>query len=230
MRSAWLGSPAQRVVEVQFWKPGDCFVVPEGTHVVLNGEALQLVSAGGRRPDTSHLRRPDAIRGIEIAAPNCEPALFRSQPFAPAPARSDRIVVEMSGHSGAVEIEGLLAERTLRVVSGPVERGKPVTLEWAPRSDVWPSRIVGAEVQIADADQKTILVAGSALKMKPGLFQFQLPDVKSNRVALSVNRGATQPYARVKRCSGFRECQSRAVMGPMPLEVEVVGTGSSNPG
>jgi hypothetical protein len=229
VRTAWLGSPAQRVVEVQFWKTGDCFVVPEGTRVVLNGEALLLVSAGGRRPDTSHLRRPNAIRVVEISAPNCEPALFRSQPFATAPAGRDRIEVEMSGGRGVVELENLRMARELRVISGPVEPRKAVTLEWLPRSDVWPSSVVGAQVLIDVAGQQQIVVSGSELQAKAGRFQFQLPGLTAPRVALSVNSGATQPYARVTRCSGFRECKSGEVLGPSPLEVELVASSAGSP-
>ena len=37
VRTEWVGSPAQRVVQVEFWKPGKCFVIPNGTRVLLNG-------------------------------------------------------------------------------------------------------------------------------------------------------------------------------------------------
>ena len=47
VRAAWVGSPAQRVVQVNFWEAGDCFVIPNGTRVLLNGKALRLTMAGG---------------------------------------------------------------------------------------------------------------------------------------------------------------------------------------
>ena len=224
VRCVFDGRPERRrVVEVEFWKSGDCFIVPEGTRVALNGQLLQLVSLGARRAQSSEFRNPKAVQP-GISAPNCEPALFRSQALVPTPARLDQIVVQMSGDSGTIEIEGLLAERTLSISSGPVQRGKPVTLEWAPRSDVWPTRIIGAEVKIVEADGKATLIAGSALRMEPGRFQFELPNVAPGRVAISVNPGATSPYAPVKSCRGFHECVSREASWPYPLEVEVVAT------
>ena len=48
VRAAWVGSPAQRVVQVNFWEDGDCFVIPSGTRVLLNGKALRLTMAGGK--------------------------------------------------------------------------------------------------------------------------------------------------------------------------------------
>jgi hypothetical protein len=215
----------RRVVQVEFYKSGDCFVIPPGTSVALNGQLLELVSAGARRqPSTDFgpgFRNPGKLQGIDLAIPNCEPALFRSQEFVPTPARRDELVIQMSGDTGRIEIESLLAERTVSVVSGPVQRGKPVTLQWAPRSDVWPSQLIDPEVKIAD-NQRQISIMGPALHARRGQFQFEMPQVTSNRVKVTVEPGSQAPYAPVKVCRGIGECVSKRVVGPSPIDIDVM--------
>jgi hypothetical protein len=86
----WTGNPMRRVIDVQFSTPGDCFVIPDGTSVALNGAPLKIVSRGRKISDTSTFVR------VKIPAPTCEPALFRSEPFEAA-GGTDRIEVENEG-------------------------------------------------------------------------------------------------------------------------------------
>ena len=216
VRSRWSGSPAERVVEVQFWKTGDCFVTPEGTRVSLNGTPLQMITAGRKLSETTRALR------VQIPVPNCEPALFRSGPLAVGAARIDRVDVEMSGKKGFVEIEALLVDRSLRLDSPRLERGKEVTLEWLPRSDLWPDEIIQPELRIDGPGMERITVTGPALRLEKGRFRFRLPDVRPGRVTLSVHPGARLPSARVAKCRGFAECKSGDVPGPAPIEAEVV--------
>src|SRR5207244_2502829 len=138
----WVASPMRRVIDVQFWKPGECFVIPDGAVVQLNGTPLKMVSRGRKISTTSRFLR------VQISAPTCEPALFRSEPFAAGTGETDRIDVEMFGHKGLVEVAGLRTSRSLHVRGGPLEPGKDVTIEWLPTTDLWPDEIVGAEVRI----------------------------------------------------------------------------------
>lgn len=217
----------RRVVQVEFYKSGDCFVIPQGTRVALNGRLLELVSAGARRPPSTDFgpgfRNPGALQGIPFPVPNCEPALFQSQELVPTPAGRDELVIQMSGDTGRIEIVGLLAERTVSVVSGPVQRGKPVTLQWAPRSDVWPSQLIAPEVKIVD-NQQLISITGPALHTQRGKFQFEMPNVTSNRVKVTVEPGSEAPYAPVKVCRNIGECVSKRAVGPSPLEIDVMTT------
>lgn len=221
VRTQWVGSPAQRVVQVEFWKRGDCFTIPSGTRVLLNGEPLHLSMAGGKRPPPSRPRPPAEPQGLDWPIPNCLPAYFTSEPFAPGEAKSDRIAVEMLGKTGLVEIRGLLAQRALRVTSGSLESGKDVTLEWTPTTDSWPERMVGAEVYVDSASGQRLIIAGSAVDARLGRFRFRLPQLQPGMVQLSVNAGATRPRAPVWYCQGFTECISGEVFGPPPIEVQV---------
>jgi len=226
VRTEWVGSPAQRVVQVEFWKPGKCFVIPNGTRVLLNGKELQMSMAGGHGPPPSRWHRPSEIQSLDWPMANCLPAYFSSEPFTPTAPQADRIDVEMFGKTGFVEIEGLLAQRSLRVTSGPVETGKLVTLEWSPASDAWPEPTIGAEVYIDRPGAQQIVVSGSDLVAGAGNFRFRLPALPPGLVQLSVNPGATRPTARVKACHGFSECVSREVLGAPPIEVQCGGAGA----
>jgi hypothetical protein len=216
-----VGSPAQRVVQVEFWKRGDCFTIPSGTRVSLNGEPLHLSMAGGKRPPPSRRRAPAEPQGLDWPIPNCSPAYFTSDAFTPGEAKSDRIDVEMLGKQGLVEIRGLLAQRSLRVSSGALETGKDVTLEWAPTTDSWPARMVGAEVYVDSANGQRLIIAGAAVDAHLGRFRFRVPELQPGAVQLSVNAGATRPHAPVWRCQGFTECISGEVFGPPAIEVQV---------
>jgi hypothetical protein len=220
--SRWFGSPAERVVEVQFWRAGECFETPPGTVVSLNGTPLQIITAGRKLSDTTRALR------VQLPVPNCEPALFRTREAAAGTARVDRVEVEMSGKKASVEIEALLVNRSLRVATPRLEGGQEVTLEWLPRSDVWPKEIIGPEVRIEGPGMETITVAGPALRVDKGRFQFRLPAVRPGRVTLSVHPGAKPPTARVARCRGFAECRGGDVPGPPPVEAEVMGAGATS--
>lgn len=226
VRTEWVGSPAQRVVQVEFWKPGKCFVIPNGTRVLLNGKELHLSMAGGHGPLPSRWHRPSEVQSLDWPMANCLPAYFSSEPFTPTAPRADRVDVEMFGKTGFVEIEGLLAQRSLRVTSGPVETGKLVTLEWSPASDGWPDPMIGSEVDLDRSGLPQIEISGSDLFARAGKFRFRLPAVGTGLVQLSVNPGATRPTARVKACHGFSHCTSREVLGAPPIEVQCGGAGA----
>lgn len=226
VRTEWVGSPPQRVVQVEFWKPGKCFVIPNGARVLLNGKELRMSMAGGNGPPPSRWHRPSEVQSLDWPMANCLPAYFSSEPFTPTAPQADRIDVEMFGKTASVEIEGLLAQRSVRVTSGPVETAKLVTLEWSPASDVWPDPTIGAEVYIDRPGLQQIVISGSHLFARAGKFRFQLPTVGPGLVQLSVNPGATQPTARVKACHGFSRCTSREVLGAPPIEVQCSGPGT----
>jgi hypothetical protein len=218
VRTEWVGSPPQRVVQVELWNPGRCFTIPKGTRVLLNGKELHLSMAGGNAPPPSRWHRPSEVQSPDWPMPNCLPAYFSSDPFTPSAPQTDRIDVEMFGKRGFVEIEGLLAQRSLSVSSGPVAVGKLVTLEWSPTSDTWPDPVIGAEVVIEGQGFQQIVISGMSLLAKAGNFQFRFPAVPPGVARLSVNSGAG-PTARVKACHGFLECISRPVLGAPPIDV-----------
>ena len=223
VRTEWVGSPAQRVVQVEIWKSGKCFVIPKGTHVLLNGKELRMSMAGGNGPPPSRWHRPSEVQSPDWPMLNCLPAYFSSEPFTPTAPRADRIDVEMLGKTGFVEIDGLLAQRSVRVTSGPVETGKLVTLEWSPASDVWPDPTIGAEVYVDRPGLQQVVISGAGLLARTGNFRFRLPAVGPGLVQLSVNPGATRPTARVKACHGFSQCTSREVLGAPPIDVQCGG-------
>jgi len=218
----WVGSPMRRVVDVQFFffESGDCFVIPEGTQVSLNGVPLRLALRGKKISDTSRFLR------IAIPAPTCQPALFRSEPFGSEPPGGiDRIDVEMLGKKAVVEVAGLRAQRSLRLVSGPLVPGRDATLEWVPPSDVWPDEIVGAEVRIDGGDIARIVISDSALRAEDGRFNFRVPSLRPGPVTLSVLSGSKRPLVRVTKCRAFRECNGGEIDGPPPLQTDVVAPG-----
>ena len=221
VRMEWVGSPAERVIQVEFWKPGECFVLPSGTRVLLNGRELHVTLAGGKRPPPSRRYRRQQVESLDWGIANCEPALLSSEPFIPAAPRADRNDVEMYGRTGFAEIEGLLAQRSLSITSGPLGSGKMVTLEWSPSSDIWPNPVIGAEVYVDVLGRQRVVISGPKLYATSGRFEFRMPEVPPGLVTLSVSSGAARPTARVNRCHGFSECSSRGVLGAPPIEVRV---------
>ena len=221
VRTQWLAAPGERVIEVQFWVPEDCFVVPEGTRVRLDGEDLALVSRG------RVLTPESSVLGIRIPQPSCEPALFRSRPFTADTDGVGVIDVEMSGRTGRVEIDGLRAGRRAGLLSGDVLiPGHEAVLEWSPRSDVWPRVSAGAEVRIVPTGGARVAIAGSHLAVADGRFRFQVPALPAGPATVSVRAGQPPPTARIIRCDGFRECRSGDVGGPPPLSVRIADTGT----
>src|SRR4051794_17314539 len=186
VRAAWVGSPPQRIVQVNFWEAGDCFVIPNGTRVLLNGKALRLTMAGGMiTPNFRYGPQNQEARALDWPMRKCIPAYFSSDPFTPAAPQVDRIDVEMFGKTGLVEIEGLLAERSVSVTSGPVEPGQTTTLEWSPSTDVWPARMIEAEVNIDAPDLQKLVISEPALEAKWGHFQFRFPELRPGLITLS---------------------------------------------
>ena len=223
VRTEWVGSPAERVVQVHFSKLSECVAIPSGARVVLNDKPLHLTSVGGKGPAPSRSRwwgRRAEPHGIDWPTlPNCVAAYFTSDPFTPSAPRADRIEVAMFGSTGLLEIQGLLAERSLSVTSGALAPGQDVVLEWSPKSDVWTNPVVGAEVTVDAPGRQRVMISGAALRATPGRFQFRLPELAPGTVALSVNEGATRPTARVNQCRGFASCILREVLGAAPLEL-----------
>ncbi len=93
-------------------------------------------------------RSPSAASSRFRAVRNCFPAYLTSDPFTPTAPQTDRVDVEMFGKNGSVELEGLLAQRSLILRSGSVQPGKAVTLDWSPSSDEWPHPLIGSPTGI----------------------------------------------------------------------------------
>lgn len=206
---------SERVLDVQFSKLDDCFVTPPGTKVFLNGAELAMISPGRKLSNTSR------IKGIDIPARNCEAALFRSRPFTAAREQVDRIEVQMSGRSSTIEIESLLAERSLQLSTTSFEPGAQVTAEWLPRSDVWPRNIVGAEIHLDAADIGSVVISGPALQSRKGKFQFVVPQVRFGSATLVLYPGTKAPVAPVKKCPDFAGCQVEGIIGAAPVAITI---------
>lgn len=196
VKTSWEVSPAERVVRVELWNEG-CFVAPPELRVRLNGEVLPLLYGG-------KTLSPSTILGL---IPRCEPVLYQSRPFGPGmPAIRERVDIELGRAHGYVEIEGLRASRAPGIVSGGLTPGKETSLEWLPRTDVWPERHFEEDVRFEGSDGARLTVQGSDLRVEDGWFRFVMPVIHPGSVAVSLSAGPAGPLARVATCHGFIEC------------------------
>lgn len=218
VKVAKASSEHERVIEVDLMKPLECFVAPPGTRVFLDDELLTMVSAGRMlAPNTRILRQ-------EIDTPRCEPALFRSRPFAPQAPSVGKIRVEIGRRKGYVEIDALRTDRVVHLVKpDKLTPGQDVVLEWQPRSDVWPDKSLDASVLLVGDDGAKVKVEGPNLQVDRGRFQFAMPAMRAGGVSFYVSPGSPEPKARIAACRGFVGCEIFQQRGA-PLRAEVAGT------
>jgi len=208
-------SEQERVIEVELSKPLECFVAPPGTRVFLDDELLTMVSAGRMLAPETHVLRQ------KVRVPRCEPALFRSRPFAPQPPSASKIRVEIGRKKGYVEIDAIRTDRSLSLVPpGKLTPGQDVVLEWSPRSDVWPETSLDPEVLLVGDDGSRTAVSGANLRVKQGRFEFVMPPMRAGGVSIHLRVGSPEPKARVSACRGFIGCQTFQ-LGVAPLRAAV---------